>query len=229
MTQEEFVSTINTVNGIVIDELQPLKIRITNAILKNDMIETLGKIFDYEKDLENVNVILDLKGLDTELLLEAIKYALTREDLKDPVMILNILNLVKIYNTLDDSFFENKNIYVSSIEDMLDLKLSLRNELKSFSKQLSIYFISLFKSYNKISYNPLDSHIQLPNIYSAIFLSSDILTLSGIFAVSETFSTENCVYIDDSFKYISNLLTKNVVALDFMNGFFKGLNNGITE
>lgn len=229
MTQEEFVSTINTVNGIVIDELQPLKIRITNVILKNDMIETLGKIFDYEKDLENVNVILDLKGLDTEVLLEAIKYALTREDLKDPVMILNILNLVKIYNTLDDSFFENKNIYVSSIEDMLDLKLSLRNELKSFSKQLSIYFISLFKSYNKISYNPLDSHIQLPNIYSAIFLSSDILTLSGIFAVSETFSTENCVYIDDSFKYISNLLTKNVVALDFMNGFFKGLNNGITE
>lgn len=221
MTQEEFVSTINTVNGIVIDELQPLKIRITNAILKNDMIETLGKIFDYEKDLENVNVILDLKGLDTELLVECIKYALTREDLKDPVMILNILNLVKIYNTLDDSFFENKNIYVSSIEDMLDLKLSLRNELKSFSKQLSIYFISLFKSYNKVSYNPLDSHIQLPNIYSAIFLSSDILTLSGIFAVSETFSTENCVYIDDSFKYISNLLTKNVVALDFMNGFLK--------
>ena len=80
-----------------------------------------------------------------------------------------------------------------------------------------------------MSFNPLDTHIELPNIYSAIILSSDILTLSGIFSTSEPFSTSECVYIDNSFKYISSLLTKNFMTINFMDDFFKGFNDGTSN
>lgn len=223
MTKEEFISSIKNENVVV--EEESLKVSISNEISKESLIETLGKIYDYEIENEDVSVVLDLKKLKTELLAEAVKYSLTREDLKNPIMILNIINLIKIYNTLDETFFENENIYVSSIEELLDLKLSIRDELKEFVKKVSIYFLSLFKSYNKVSYSQLDTHIALPNIFSTIFLSVDIMTLSGIFSVSDHFDTKECVYIDESFKYISNLLMKNSISLAMMNTFLENNND----
>lgn len=203
------------------------KIKPNNNIHKDELLSLLTQIYDIENK-ENYNdvIYLNLKGLSVDLLSDAIKYSLTREDLKNPLMILNIINLIKIYNTLDDSFFENEDIYVSSIEELLDLKLSIGNELKQFIKQLSIYFVSLFKSYNKTSYSPLDNHIKLPSVYDRIFLSSDLLTLSGILSVSPTFSTDECVYIEESLLYISNIMRKNIMATGMINLFLEGLNNG---
>ena len=107
----------------------------------------------------------------------------------------------------------------------MDLKLSLRQDLKDFSKKLSIYFISLFKSYPKSTYTPTDVHIKLPNIYANIILGTDLYTLSGIFSFSDTFDTKECVYIDEAFKYISNLLMKNSISMAFFNMFNEEIAN----
>jgi len=222
MTKEEIVAILNTKNGIesIIDDAY-LTIKFSPLIEKDELLESLDKVYEYEKDLDEVNVQLILKGLSVELLTEALKHSLIKKDLKDPYMILNIINLIKIYNTLDDVFFEDETVYVSSIEDLLDLKLALHDELKVFIKELSIYFLSLFKSYSKTSYTPLDNHIELPLIYRAIILSTDLLTLSGIFSVSEPFNTEDCVYIDNAIKYIQHLMFKNSIGTYIMDAFFK--------
>lgn len=222
MTREELIAILNTKENVkTIIEDNFLTIKFLPEIDKDNLIYALTQIYDYEKDLENVDVHLILKGLSVELLSEAIKFSLNKKDLKDPFMILNIINLIKIYNTLDDVFFEDENVYVSSIEDLLDLKLTLHSELKSFIKELSIYFISLFKSYSKTSYTPLDNHIELPLVYRAIILSTDLLTLSGIFSISEPFNTEECVYIDNAIKYIQYLMFKNSIGTYIMDAFFK--------
>ena len=83
----------------------------------------------------------------------------------------------------------------------------------------------MFKSYNKTSYSPLDNHIKLPAIYEKIFLSLDLLTLSGIFSVSPSFSTDECVYIEESMLYVSNIMRKNIIAMGMMNAFLEGLDN----
>ena len=205
-------------------------IKPSKEISEEELITLLQQIYDIENSEDYNDIIyLKLKGLKVELLSQAIKYSLSREDLKNPLMLLNIINLLKIYNTLDDSFFENDDVYVSSIEELLDLKLSLLNELKDFTKKVSIYFMSLFKSYNKITFSPLDKHIKLPNIYSAIFLSCDILTLSGIFSTSEPFSTSECVFINESFKYVSSLLMKNSLSLSLFNSFLESTNGNKCE
>ena len=129
--------------------------------------------------------------------------------------------------TLERLFFNDSKIYVNSIEDLLDVKLDLTDELKGFQKQLSIYFISLFKSYNKFSYEPLDKHIELPEIYKNIILSLDILTLSGIFSVSEPFSTNECVYIDSAIIYMNELLMKGTISSNLFSTLFGEHNDSI--
>lgn len=219
MTKEELLQKLST-NDVTITDEEYLNIKITST---NDcnIVEYLKVIYEYENTLEKNNVLLDLKGLPLKDLEEAIKYSLSFENLNDAVMILNIINLIKTYNNLEDSFFENKDIYVNNLEELLDLKLSLRSEIKEFSKKLSIYFLSLFKSYPKTSYTPTDVHIKLPSIYANIIMGTDLYTLSGIFSFSETFDTKECVYIDEAFKYLSNLLMKNSISMAFFNAFME--------
>lgn len=213
---------LNTLNNIIIENKE-------NEIIcnfdKNINIDTLLKnlefIYNLQNQYEDIKILVNLKGLQIEKLAEAIKFALTFENLKDPLMILNIFNLIKIYNTLNDSFFENQYIYISNIQQLLDLKLEISNQLKKFIKQLSIYFISLFKSYNKTSFTPLDMHIQLPNIYKHIILAGDLITLSGIFSTSQPFDTSQCIYIDDAMYFVNELAFKSNIGLSFLNILFK--------
>lgn len=227
--KNDLITLVNGTEAVSYEESDNLfKIKVSSKIVKSDLIDFLMKLYTFETELTDNKancVYLDLKGLDIESLAEAIRCSLTREDLVDPIMILNIINLIKIYNTLSEEFFASDNIYVSSIEELLDLRLEISEELKEFSKKLSIYFISLFKSYNKVVFTALDEHIALPNIYKAIFLSTDLLTLSGIFSDSEPFSTDECVIIDNAFEYLMALQEKNNLCLGLMDSFFKRFNN----
>jgi len=208
-----------TFNGITVNNNN--EIIVSNDIGDKDtLIDFLSKFYDFEKNSSDIGKIkLNLKSLTTESKIEAFRYSLTRDDICDPYMILNMFNMVKIYNTLDDSYFLNPVIYINSIEEFLDIKLELQSELKQFSKQISIYFLSLLKSYNKTSYTPLDQHQNLPLLYSYIFQFSDFLTISGIFSITEPFSTEECKYIDDSYVYIKLLIEKSMISNNLLMKF----------
>lgn len=219
MTKIEEFSTFDGIK-VVNDE-----VIVSDKISETVLLDFLKKFFDFEIE-NNRTFQLNLKNLTTENKVSAFKYALTRNDIIDARMILNLFNLVKIYNTLDDSYFESDDIFVNNIEELLDIKLELQSELKVFAKTISIYFISLFKSYNKVTYTPLDEHMELPRMYSIMFMSSDLLTLSGIFSISESFSTEDCKYIDGAFVYLKDLISKSSLGNDLIMKFMEGFKNG---
>lgn len=227
--KNDLITLVNETEAVSFEESDDLfKVKVSTKIVKSELVDFLMKLYTLETELANNkinNVYLDLKELDTELMAEAIRCSLTREDLVDPIMILNIINLIKIYNSLSIDFFDSKDIYVCSMEELLDLRLEIGDDLRAFSKKLSIYFISLFKSYNKVIFTALDEHKPLPNIYRAIFLSTDLLTLSGIFSDSDPFSTDECFIIDNAFEYLMALQEKNNLCLGLMDSFFKGFNN----
>lgn len=226
----EIKELVNKYTNIeLVEENNFNKINVKNNIDIETLLEFTKELYQLEEELskeQKNNILFNLKGLDTEKLGEVIKYSLTYEDLKDSLMILNIINLIKINNTLDDSFFDNPDVYITDIEQMLDLKYDLVDEINDFIKKLSIYFISLFKSYNKVVYTPLDVHKELPSIYKNIFLSSDLLTISGIFSVSNSFSTEECIYIDKASQYIVAWLEKSMISINFMESFLRDFDNG---
>lgn len=110
----------------------------------------MKEFYDFEIS-QKTTYKLDLKHTSVSNKIAAFKYSLTRDDIINAQMILNLYNLVKIYNTLDDEFFASSNIYINSIEELLDIKLELQSELKNFAKTISMYFVSLFKSYIMVS------------------------------------------------------------------------------
>ena len=183
----------------------------------------LNKLFSIENELikEDYTVFLDLKNQSHDFLVSVLRFAIQRDDLCDTGLILNLFNLVKTYNTLDDSFFENEDIYISSMEALLDLKQALREELKEFTKKLSVYFISLIKSYSGSVYKEANNEVELPNLYRNLILSADFLTLSAIFSITKEFSTEECICIKNAEEYINSLLFKNLIYLDFFEYFLE--------
>ena len=183
----------------------------------------LNKLFSIENELikEDYTVFLDLKNQSHDFLVSVLRFAIQRDDLCDTGLILNLFNLVKTYNTLDDSFLENEDIYISSMEALLDLKQALREELKEFTKKLSVYFISLIKSYGGSVYKEASNEAELPNLYRNLILSADFLTLSAIFSITKEFSTEECICIKNAEEYINSLLFKNLIYLDFFEHFLE--------
>ena len=225
ITKEDFMEYISSFEEINISHNDENDIiTFSNDISNENLIKHLEYIYNYENLQKEINILCNLKNLSLDKLINAFKYALSREDLKDPLMLLNIIAIIKNDNTLDDSFFENKNIFISSIDDMLDLRIGLKSEIKEFKKQLSIYFLSLFKTYNKTHFMPSDNIVELPNIYNAIMLSIDLSVISGIFATSESFNTNECVYVKDAYKYLSNMMMKNAISMAFFKEFVENNN-----
>ena len=108
-----------------------------------------------------------------------------------------------------------------TVEELLDLKLAISKELKEFTRRISLYFLSLFKSYSKTAFTATDEHIELPKLYDTIFRAVDFLTLAGIFAKTPEISTKELVYVDNSYSILSMLLMKNNNTLRIMNQLFE--------
>lgn len=220
LSDKEFLKSIKSFPVEILNGDQ-IKLNVKEDITDKELVEFLGLVYDYELRPKTKVILLNLKPLNTDLKATALKYALSREDLKDPITSLNIFNLVKIYNSLDDSFFEDENVWVNSLEDLLDLKLMIHDELKTFIKQFSIYFLSLIKSYNKTTYTPLDTHIELPQVYKTLFLTMDFMTAAGIFSVSEPITTEELTYLNDAPKYLMEMMVKNCMGIGLLNAFLE--------
>lgn len=187
--------------------------------------EQILKSYKETDKVEDAVLMVDLKHANVEKKAEIIKEALKYDNLNDPLMLLNILNLVKVYNTLDDSYFQAEDIFVNSVEELLDLKLAIAPELKEFSKRIAVYFFGLVKSYSKIAFTPADEHIELPNIFKQLFQLLDLATISSILAKSSPFSTSEITYIDNAYVYLSSIISRSNVALDFIEEFYQEQGN----
>ena len=80
LSDKEFVSSIKKfpveiVNG---DEF---KLNVKEEITSEQLLELLKLVYDYEQRQKTKVLFLNLKNLDTDLKADALKYALSREDL----------------------------------------------------------------------------------------------------------------------------------------------------
>ena len=229
MSVKELVNNLNLAEGYKCDIVaDDRNIVIRTNEHAEDIVTVIkevdSKIRDYNTNNENqVILMFDLKGAITCQKIEAIKYAFNTPTLEDPLMQLNLYNLIKSYNNMNDEFFNSSDVYFNSVEELLDVKLALSKEIKAFIRQLSIYYMSLFKSYNKLFFTPSDEHINLPTLYKNMILTSDLLTLSGIFAKSPEFSTNDLIYIDDAYIYLTALITRSNNSMNLIDDFLNSI------
>lgn len=213
-----------------IDQVFPLSVINESEIIldsnlsSEDVIVILSKVIAYEaeKYKENTNIYtanIIIKDFSTKKLVEIYRYLLSEESVVNSSLILNIINLIKLYNSFDDSFFNHRLIYEKDLEQFLDIKLSLKNELNEFITKLSKYWISVIWSAHKTAYTYLDQPVVLPNIYQRIILSTDMITLSGIFSKAKSFSTSELFIVNDAYLYLSESCKKLSFADSLLNLF----------
>ena len=184
----------------------------------DNIIDSLNTIYNAENELNPIpNIIIDLKKVSKENKIKALKYSLEREDLTNSSMILNILNMIKVFNTLDEGFFNNEYVYFTNLTELLDIKHSLKEELTTFITNLSIWFISIINSMHKVEYSYLDNVVKIPKVYERIIMISDFMTLSGIFSRAKPFSTNDLKLIENAYGYMVSLTNKSAVASKFLD------------
>lgn len=197
------------------------KIKVSNSISEDDLISFL------DLTTKNEKLLLDFKDLDENKLISVFKYAMKHTDRSSPLITLNLFNLIKTYNNLEDSFFTSEDIYFKDTVQLVDIKVELDVELKDFLREFSIYFLSLIKSFNKITYSPLETVETLPTLYQVLFSMMDFGTAAGIFATAPDISTTECLQIKNAYQFMNLMLIKSGMAINFLANFYdKGKTNG---
>lgn len=197
------------------------RIKILNSISEEELNQFLEVATKEDK------LLLDFKDLEENKLCTVFKYAMKHDDRSSPLITLNLFNLLKTYNNLEESFFNSQDIYFNNTVELVDIKVELDIELKEFLRNFSIYFLSLIKSYNKLIYSPLETVKQLPILYQVLFSMMDFGTAAGIFSYAPDIATTECLPIEDAYKFLNLMLIKTGMSINFLANFFnEGKVNG---
>lgn len=208
ITNETNINEITEMNDVF---------KFSDDITEDNLIRTLNFIYEYE--LENKkSCSLYLKNLSQELKLSIFNNALTNENLVNSNIILNIFNLIKGYNTFEDSFFEHNDVIFKDLEEYLDIKIELNRNLGSFIKNLIFYYLSIIRSCGITEYTNEMNPIDIPMIYQRILSISDIVSLSSIFMKSPNIETNDLVLVNNAYQYMA-LLSSNFNFANKLMGY----------
>ena len=111
---------------------------------KQDLLSFLDQVLDKEeaqfdvKNLTGQTFKLNFKNQPTENLVAILEHTINRETLVNTRLMLNLQIFVNGYSTFDDSLFESPEIFLSKIEQVLDVKLALLDSLKSFGTYVKL-------------------------------------------------------------------------------------------
>ena len=193
------------------------RVKLDAKTSSEDALSFVKEYYTFQNENKDEEYYLDLKGLNLEALKEVMVYSLTYKNLTDKLVILNIINLIKTSNTLDDEVFKSEDLYLNSLTDFLDFKLSINVDLKNFCRRLSTYYVALFRSYAKLEISFLDNAEDMPSLYGTIIASLDFFTLGGIFAKCDNFDTDECPIIKNAATYVIHLVEKTKVSNNLLD------------
>ena len=183
-------------------------------------LHTAVKIISELENNSSILVIYDIKTLSFDVKKRVVKAFLTNDNFQNDDAILNIINLIKNYNSLSDDFFKSEKIWFNSVTEFLDIKLDLKKELHEFITALTIWYLSLFQSIHKIEPNFLDKINNIPESFKKIFMTFDIFTLSGIISKSAKFSTDQLKIVNDAFSIVNSMMIKSAMSNQILNNIF---------
>lgn len=199
-------------------------ISFDESLKTEEICDIISKTIAYENE-NNIHYSFNLKNLDTEKISGVLRFVMNDENVNNPSLIFNIILLLKTYNSLDDSFFQNENVYFNSLEDFLDIKSELKQDIRKFNTRLSVYFISCLKSLNKFEYSFIDNPEDVPETFKNVLMSIDIFTVSGILSNNNGYTDKDMKLIRNAYSYVSEIVSK----MNMVDRFFNMFNNSNCE
>lgn len=162
---------------------------------------------------------MNLKGKPIDEIAQALREAMADLNTVDPDTVLNLMNLVGSYNTLDQSFFDSPLVWVSSLEEFLDLKIALKYEIREFATLVNRYLLSCIKYAAKTEFTFLDHVRTVPPLIDIILKNSTFLQLSAIAAKGVNIDTKDSFLIENANVYVTAISYNTANAFRLMDQF----------
>ncbi len=180
-----------------------------------DVLTQVKEIFSNElKELENSENAtisekrINLKGYPLKTIQEVLKYTMSVDNVVNYSVLTNLSILINGYSTLDESLFENPDIWFSSVEDVIDTKLDLSEEIVEFQTKIAFWLLAVLKSSSKTEYVYLDEFIPVPPEFKRILLSTPFLSLSHILSKAKNIQTKDLPLVRDGYPIVSEIAKK---------------------
>ena len=205
-------------------------------ISTEDLIKCLDYIYEYENTFEYSkaesrlpNIVVDIKRLSIEAKAEALKYSMSRLDLVNASMIMNIFAVAQGVSSLSPEYFANEEVYFNSIVEMVKVKSAITEEIRVFCTTLSKWLLSAISSSSITEYSVIDEPQKLPKVFEAIFLSYDLIALSNFINNSDTISTDDLYLVENAFCYVSEMCAKTLAGVTLLNNFLSSTDKVIDD
>jgi len=153
-----------------------LDVRNTTPEEITDILNFLNK--EGIEKLPYVICDVNVKECPFESKVATLKHMLGNEDLRSPTGTLNIYNLLKDVNSFSEEYFNCKETYTNSLEEFIDLRTELKEDLDRYAVSLSHLYLSICVNFGVL--DGTDPVHKLPSNYKSMFLISDLHTLSRV-------------------------------------------------
>ena len=107
-------------------------------------------------------VILEIKELPTEDKIKCFRYFLGTDVITNVSVISNLFLLINGITDIEDNALDDERVFFSSLEEYIDVKLEIKNEIDVFNTRLLEYYLGVIKGLS-VNLDELKTHI--PNTF----------------------------------------------------------------
>lgn len=106
--------------------------------------------------------ILEIKELPTEDKIKCFRYFLGTDVITNVSVISNLFILINGITDIEDNALDDERVFFSSLEEYIDVKLEIKNEIDVFNARLLEYYLGVIKGLS-VNLDELKTHI--PNTF----------------------------------------------------------------
>ena len=103
-------------------------------------------------------VILEIKELPTEDKIKCFRYFLGTDVITNVSVISNLFLLINGITDIEDNALDDERVFFSSLEEYIDVKLEIKNEIDVFNTRLLEYYLGVIKGLS-VNLDELKTHI----------------------------------------------------------------------
>lgn len=140
-----------------------------------EFTEEMASNPEYFKDV-SFDTIIEAKDLPFEDKKRLLSYCMKNDILINASLNTNLILLIK-GASLEDSVYADKKVIFKDLEEFLDVKSDLKEEIEQFEKNVLRYYFGAFKS---LSIKLPDGKIDIPPMYRNILSVADVNMMSKL-------------------------------------------------
>lgn len=170
---------------------------------------------------------ISLKGESKETLIEVLDWAMSDLTVTNPSVLFNVRHLITPYNTMDESFFQSKEVWFTDIEQMLDVKIALSKQIKALQVQVVKAWLMCLRSLHKVEFTYLDSTAEVAPAVRVLLAWMTVVDLSKLFDAmpAESVMPESKVYIKDAMGILAPMVLNASAMFGMVNLWSEGLDH----